>query len=109
VRHIELSLQGSGLRYEPGDALGVWPRNADALVDDVLNTVRLDGEAPVTAGGDTLPLREWLAGKRELARLSRPVLAALAERTGAGEAAELRALLAPGQSAAWRCCWPTTN
>ncbi len=99
VRHIELSLQGSGLRYEPGDALGVWPRNADALVDDVLNTVRLDGEAAVTAGGDTLPLREWLADKRELARLSRPVLAALAERTGAGEAAELRALLAPGQSA----------
>ncbi len=25
VRHIELSLEGSGLPYEPGDSLGVWP------------------------------------------------------------------------------------
>ena len=43
VRHLELSLQGSGLAYEPGDALGVWPRNPDALVDAVLATLRLDG------------------------------------------------------------------
>ena len=99
VRHLELSLQGSGLHYEPGDALGVWPRNADALVEDVLAALRLDGEAEVSIAGDTLPLREWLAGKRELAKLSRPTLAALAERSRAGEAAELRALLAPGQSA----------
>ncbi|MGH8063135.1 MAG: flavodoxin domain-containing protein, partial [Pseudoxanthomonas sp.] len=31
VRHIELSLQGSGLHYEPGDALGVRHRNPDLL------------------------------------------------------------------------------
>ena len=27
VRHVEFSLAGSGLRYEPGDALGVWHEN----------------------------------------------------------------------------------
>ena len=33
IRHIELSLEGSGLHYEAGDALGVWPVNPPALVD----------------------------------------------------------------------------
>jgi len=33
VRHIELSLEGSGLRYEPGDAIGVWPQNPPVAVD----------------------------------------------------------------------------
>ncbi len=27
VRHIEINLAGSGLNYEPGDALGVWHEN----------------------------------------------------------------------------------
>ena len=44
VRHLELSLEGSGLHYEPGDALGVWPRNPPALVDAVLPTLQLDGD-----------------------------------------------------------------
>ena len=34
--HVELSLQGSGIEYEPGDSLGFVPRNDPALVDAVL-------------------------------------------------------------------------
>jgi sulfite reductase (NADPH) flavoprotein alpha-component len=93
VRHLELSLAGSGLSYEPGDALGVWPRNPDALVDTLLDAVGLAGDAPLTLGSDTLPLREWLAARREVTRLARPLLAAHAERAGSDE---LRALLQPG-------------
>nr|MBA3485586.1 flavodoxin domain-containing protein [Lysobacter sp.] len=37
TRHLELSLEGSGLHYEPGDALGVWPVNAPELVQEVLD------------------------------------------------------------------------
>jgi sulfite reductase (NADPH) flavoprotein alpha-component len=33
---VELSLEGSGITYEPGDALGVVPTNDPALVDAVL-------------------------------------------------------------------------
>ena len=83
VRHIELSLEGSGLAYEPGDALGIRHRNPPALVDAVLGATRLDGNAAVTSGEHTLPLSEWLATRRELTRLSRPFLAAHAERSGA--------------------------
>jgi sulfite reductase (NADPH) flavoprotein alpha-component len=44
TRHIELSLEGSGLAYEPGDALGVVPCNDPALVDAVLKAAGLDGD-----------------------------------------------------------------
>ena len=76
IRHIELSLEGSGLHYQPGDALGVWPLNPPRLVDAVLATLRLDGTQPVGHGEQTLPLREWLSSRRELTRLSRPFLVA---------------------------------
>ncbi|GAB3791535.1 assimilatory sulfite reductase (NADPH) flavoprotein subunit [Dyella agri] len=82
VRHVELSLQGSGLRYEPGDALGVWPRNPPALVNDYLRLLRLDGEQEVTHDGRRLPLARWLTHERELTRLSRPLLAAHASASG---------------------------
>jgi sulfite reductase (NADPH) flavoprotein alpha-component len=42
VRHIELSLEGSGLSYEVGDALGVWPENDPALVEEFARM--LDGD-----------------------------------------------------------------
>lgn len=96
IRHIELSLEDSGLHYEPGDALGIWPRNPTALVDSILSTLRLDGDSAVSIAGDTLPLREWLSSKRELTRLARPFLVAHAERSGD---AGLGALLASGNAA----------
>jgi sulfite reductase (NADPH) flavoprotein alpha-component len=43
--HVELSLAGSGLRYEPGDSLGFVPRNDPALVEDVLRVAGLSGDA----------------------------------------------------------------
>ncbi|MEE7566452.1 assimilatory sulfite reductase (NADPH) flavoprotein subunit, partial [Xanthomonas sp. Kuri4-3] len=96
VRHLELSLEGSGLHYEPGDALGVRHRNPPALVDAALLALQLEGHVPVTVGEETLPLSEWLAARRELTKLSRPFLAAHAERSGADP---LRALLDPTQTA----------
>lgn len=80
VRHVELSLEGSGLRYAPGDALGVWHRNPASLVAAFLAALSLDGAAAVTHDGKTQPLREWLARERELTRLSRPLVQAVAER-----------------------------
>lgn len=95
VRHLELSLEGSGLDYEPGDALGVWPRNPPRLVEAVLSTLKLDGDQPVLHGGLTLPLTEWLASKRELTRLARPFVAAHATLSGD---AGLNRLLAADQT-----------
>ena len=96
VRHLELSLQGSGLAYEPGDALGVRLRNPPQLVASILEAAGLDRNAPVVDAGTTLPLHEVLAGTREIARLARPLLAAHAERAAD---ADLHALLAAGTAA----------
>jgi sulfite reductase (NADPH) flavoprotein alpha-component len=49
TRHIALSLDGSGIAYEPGDALGVVPRNDPALVDAVLKATGLDGHTALLA------------------------------------------------------------
>jgi sulfite reductase (NADPH) flavoprotein alpha-component len=49
THHLELSLAGSGLRYEPGDSLGFVPRNDPALVEDVLRAASLTGDAALHA------------------------------------------------------------
>jgi len=97
VRHVALSLEDSGLRYTPGDAVGVWPENPPPLVEQALTALRLDGEQPLTHRDRTLPLRRWLSHECEITRLSRPLIAALAQASGA---AELARLLQPEQAAA---------
>lgn len=92
IRHIELSLEGSGFVYEPGDALGLWPRNPPALVDAVLEVLKLDGNTPVSLDDSTQPLRLLLSEQRELTRLSRPLVAQHAALAGS---AELNRLLSP--------------
>ncbi|MAO51936.1 MAG: assimilatory sulfite reductase (NADPH) flavoprotein subunit [Pusillimonas sp.] len=105
IRHIELSLEGSGLQYEPGDALGIWPRQDPALVQAVLKAAGLNGEDPVTLGNDTRPVHDWLLEHRELTVLTRPFLEAHAQRVKHNQ---LGTLLAPENSADLRN-WLTAN
>src|SRR5690606_37324226 len=60
VRHIELSLEGSGLVYRPGDAIGVWPENPQPAVDDLLAVLGMSGDEEVTVGGEAQRLRDAL-------------------------------------------------
>ncbi|MEM9585437.1 MAG: assimilatory sulfite reductase (NADPH) flavoprotein subunit [Pseudomonadota bacterium] len=66
VRHVEISLEGSGLTYQPGDALGVYFHNGAAEVDAVLTLLKADPEAEVTFGNDTKSLRTALIEDFEL-------------------------------------------
>jgi sulfite reductase (NADPH) flavoprotein alpha-component len=66
VRHIEIDLGDSGLRYQPGDALGVWYQNDPALVKELVELLWLKGDEPVTVEGKTLPLAEALQWHFEL-------------------------------------------
>ena len=66
VRHIEIDLADSGLRYQPGDALGVWYQNDPALVKELVELLWLKGDEPVTVDGKTLPLAEALEWHFEL-------------------------------------------
>lgn len=76
VNHVEFSLEGSGLSYEAGDALGVVPQNDPALVSAVLETLGCDGEEPVATPAGELPLRTALLLHYDLAKPTAELLAA---------------------------------
>jgi sulfite reductase (NADPH) flavoprotein alpha-component len=82
VRHLELSLEGSGLRYAAGDAIGVWPTNPPVLVEQWLSALKLDGNREIAHEGKRLPLARWLSQERDITRLTRPLLAAHAALSG---------------------------
>ncbi|MDQ3228533.1 MAG: assimilatory sulfite reductase (NADPH) flavoprotein subunit [Pseudomonadota bacterium] len=95
IRHVEVSLKDSGLHYEPGDALGMWPVNPPALVDAVMQALELEGGTVVTRDAQSLPLRQWLSSRRELTRLTRPFVATHAAHARSDA---LNRLLAPGNA-----------
>ncbi len=80
VHHVVLSLEGSGLTYQPGDALGVWPTNPPALVAQFLDLYRLSGDEVVNVDGERVPLREALAHRLELTLLGRAFVQGYADR-----------------------------
>jgi sulfite reductase (NADPH) flavoprotein alpha-component len=47
--HVELSLAGAGINYEPGDSLGFLPNNDPALVEAVLAASGLSADAALRA------------------------------------------------------------
>jgi sulfite reductase (NADPH) flavoprotein alpha-component len=92
TRHIELSLEGSGLSYVPGDALGIVPSNDPELVAALLEEMKWDEAAVVSIGkqGETLPLKEALTTHFEITLLTKKVLQQAAAFT---ESEELQQLL----------------
>ncbi len=92
VRHFEIGLAGSGLAYEVGDALGVYPSNCPKYVAELLGLLGLDGEEAVNAGGAEMPLRLALLTHFDITKPSNDLLAAAAKRS---PGSELAALIAP--------------
>ncbi|WP_240502568.1 assimilatory sulfite reductase (NADPH) flavoprotein subunit [Methylocaldum sp. 14B] len=90
VRHIELSIEGSGLRYEPGDALGVVPSNRPERAADLMESIGLDPSAAVSGSdGVETTLEDALLHHFEITTLTRPFLEKYAELSGSAELAEL--------------------
>ncbi|MEX2481948.1 MAG: assimilatory sulfite reductase (NADPH) flavoprotein subunit [Gammaproteobacteria bacterium] len=91
TRHIELSLEDSGLHWEPGDSLGVLPENNARDVDDVLAALGFADTESVTGPRGAVALRDALTHDYEITTLTRPFIERWAELGGSGE---LEALLA---------------
>ncbi|WP_295511521.1 assimilatory sulfite reductase (NADPH) flavoprotein subunit [uncultured Pseudoalteromonas sp.] len=66
VRHVEISLEGSDITYAPGDSLGVYFLNDEALVDEVLVLTQIDASSTVKLGDEELSIRDALIEKLEL-------------------------------------------
>ncbi|QBF27992.1 reductase [Pseudomonas tructae] len=96
TRQLVFDLGASGFTYQAGDALGVWPRNCPALVDELLTATRFDGSRSVSLKGQAdMPLAEALLEHLEIARITAPLLEAFA----LGDT-PLRELLEPHNKAA---------
>jgi sulfite reductase (NADPH) flavoprotein alpha-component len=76
TRHIELSLEGSGLSYAPGAALGIVPANDPELVAMLLEEMEWDENTAVTINkqGETLLLKEALTTYFEITLLTKKIL-----------------------------------
>lgn len=82
--HYEFSLEQSGLIYEPGDSLGVFPANAPELVDEILNLLGFSGEEEVAGtSGESVSVRTALSRERTITTPSRQFVQLVAERIAA--------------------------
>jgi sulfite reductase (NADPH) flavoprotein alpha-component len=91
TRHLELSLEGSGLTYRPGDALGIYPENDPALVELLLKELQWDPQETVTINkqGDVRALKEALSSYYEITVLTKPLLEKIAQLSVNQELKEL--------------------
>ena len=97
VRHIELSLEGSGLDYEPGDALAVIADNPPRLVAALIAELGADPLETIRLGDEALTLDAALSSRLEITAASTSFLKAWADRAASPA---LNRLLAPGQEGA---------
>jgi len=88
TRHIEISLSGSGLTYEAGDALAVRPTNDPQLVAQTLKALGFQGDEAVKVKDSEKLLREALSRDYQIHFTEKKFLAKLAEK-GADRIAEL--------------------
>ncbi len=95
TRHLEISLEGSNLQYEPGDALGIYPENHPQLVEDLIQAMGWNGDEPVEVGknGEQKSVREALRYHFEITVLTKPLLERFAELTSK----DLLGLVSPGR------------
>ena len=74
THHVELSLEGSGLTYEPGDALGIYPANVPDVVDDLLQALHFNGEEQVNIDGKDITVHSAIFRHYEITTITRPMM-----------------------------------
>lgn len=89
TRHIELSLEDSGLSYRPGDAVGVYPQNNPNLVAGIIEKLGLSAEETVSLGETQVSLAEALQHYREITVLTKPLVEQWAGHSGDAELQKL--------------------
>ncbi|WNR47020.1 assimilatory sulfite reductase (NADPH) flavoprotein subunit [Paenibacillus roseipurpureus] len=95
TRHVEISLEGSNLQYEPGDSIGVFPENHPRLVNELIQAMEWNGSTPVAVNknGEERPLQEALLRYYEITALTKPLLEQVAKLSSNEK---LQEMVAPG-------------
>ena len=82
TRHYEISIAGSGLSYEAGDALCVVPTNCPELVAGIINAIGCTGDEDEPVNGELMPLQEALRTHFEIKAPSKELIEEIATRSG---------------------------
>lgn len=93
TRHLEISLEGSGLTYQPGDALGIYPENDPTLVNLLIETMNWNPDEQITVKGETYTLKQALTSYFEITVLTKPLLEQAAKLSSNKD---LQELVSPG-------------
>jgi sulfite reductase (NADPH) flavoprotein alpha-component len=104
THHVEFSLEGSGLDYEVGDALGVYPQNPADVVDEILANLpfKTAVQVPLPDGGES-SLREALVSSYDIGTLNKSLIQKWQARSGSPF---LRSLVQADDKKAWDdFCW----
>ncbi|MRN53209.1 assimilatory sulfite reductase (NADPH) flavoprotein subunit [Paenibacillus monticola] len=96
TRHLELSLEGSNLQFEPGDSLGVYPENHPELVKAIIEAMGWNPaeSVPFNKKGEEGSLLDALSYHYEITVLTKPLLEQAVQLSSSNALTEL---LAPGK------------
>lgn len=80
--HVELSIEDSGITFEPGDSLGIFPNNDPELVELLIKELGFSPTESVTINkqGEVLAFREALLTYYEITVLTKPLLQKFSEK-----------------------------
>ncbi len=94
VHHLELNLEGSGIRYQPGDALLVQAKNPPLLIEQILAKLAWAGDAKLDLEGQSVSIKTALSSLREITRINKSAFECIAEHSNNSA---LKRLLLPEQ------------
>ncbi|MEP2776924.1 MAG: sulfite reductase subunit alpha [Luteolibacter sp.] len=103
THHVEISLEGSDLTYEVGDALGLYPENPEDVVDEIIAGLPFRaGEVP-TSTGEEVSLREALIRHYDIGNINKSLIEKWQKRSGSPY---LRSLVEADDRKQWDdFCW----
>jgi sulfite reductase (NADPH) flavoprotein alpha-component len=101
TRHLELRLDGSGMTFEPGDALGILPRNDPTLVEALLRALSLSETTQVAVKDRVMTAGEALSSFYEITAATPRFIGHWAKLSGAAKLEALQLDLAAEERAAF--------
>ncbi len=103
--HIVLNLKDSKISYEPGDSIGILPRNDPEVIDKTLQAMGSSGlELVIDPKTSTsIRFRDWLEVKANLTTITKKLVSTLCEKqTNLGKKEKLQALLKEENLSLWK-------
>ncbi|MFJ8261255.1 assimilatory sulfite reductase (NADPH) flavoprotein subunit [Rummeliibacillus sp. NPDC094406] len=76
--HLELSLEDSGIKWQAGDSIGIYPHNHQSVVEELIEVAGFIGDEHVQYKNETLPIVDVLKNYVEITVLTKPLIEKLA-------------------------------